>query len=172
MSNTYNYGGGKYILFADYKGIERATFPIEINGNVEQAVQLKPGYSWNKFEFSYNTLHFKEVPEASGFLATITGIIPKDRPDMIELFKRERRKRHIIIYVNKNNQAILLGNLDEHCALSVPNRDNKTEIIQRNEYEVIFTCLRKDHSPFYLAPLPNANQIISAWDYTFDATFQ
>jgi hypothetical protein len=171
MSNTYNYGGGKYILFADYKGINRDTFPIEIDGNINNPVQLKPGYQWHKFEFSFNTLHYKEVPQDSGFLATVTGIVPKDRPDMIELFKREGKKRHIVIFVNKNNQAILLGNLDEYCSLNIPVRDNKTEIIQRNEYEIIFTCLRKDHSPFYLPNLPSPNQNISAWDYTFDATF-
>jgi hypothetical protein len=154
-----NYGGSlHHILYVNVKNVDTAQWPERTGSNYEDEIILLPGETWKQIDFTLGSLKYKEIRlEKSGgkfYLPQLTGIIPKDRPDLIDIFENAELKRFIVLYKDANNNTLLIGNPDEPATFKVPSRDHKNNILARNEYEVLISTDSRERTPFYLAEVP------------------
>jgi hypothetical protein len=145
-----NLGGGWKVSLVDIAGVDWSVFPEEIDNNYEDAITLLDGYAWIEFLFTPDTLGYNEdKAENNGFVTKVTGIIPKDRADVLRIFEEEEHKRHLIIFHNLNVDNILIGRKHEHVRLDVVKRSSGEVPLERNQYAVVFTCLNRRRNAFY-----------------------
>lgn len=150
--NESNRGGSaNYLLYADIDKIDLANFPDESSGNINGDIPfLDEEDGFGKIALTIGTFSFHESEQKDGsWLTEMVGIIPKDRPALVALFQKQRKKRFIVIFPDNNAQAIIIGNSKEYCKMEVLERSSKKSPSERNDYKIRFTCLRRNQSPFY-----------------------
>lgn len=147
---TDNVGGSYYLELCDFKLVPRFR-PKNRVVDVNLQTNLS---NWKRFVFTKNTLHFREVPDFKDgielFSTEITATIPKDRPDVLQNFKKLRASRWVGILRNRNNQSIVLGTVDAPLIFQLTSRDFKRKVNQRNENLVRFFVRKSFPSPHYL----------------------
>jgi hypothetical protein len=150
-----NSGGGRYIYFADILDIDLFNFPEEIEKTVQGTILfVNPLNGFQRLFGTNHTLQFSEEKLNNGmFLTEITGNIPKDRRDIIAEFEKIEKRRHVIIFADRNDNLILVGNDKENAKFQIKERKSKQNPLERNEYLFEISCLRRFRSPFYTAPI-------------------
>ena len=145
-----NLGGGNCIFFKELDKVFLQYFPIELNAELMDKIFLTNGEIWNFMEFTKDSLLFTEkLAQEHGVITELTAIIPKDRKEIIDFFNKFKKKRLIVIYINNNKKAIVIGNPDEPVMIDIKERANAKQLVQRNEMQVVLLCKRKNNSPFY-----------------------
>ena len=71
-------------------------------------------------------------------------IIPKDRPEIMNLFLNFPKKRWLVLAPDMNGYIKLLGTDKEPCQFIINKRGTKNAYDERNETEISFFVTRKD----------------------------
>ena len=155
MENIYpmqekNEGGNLYINWVEWDGVDFTQWPSVSDGNMATAITLKNGYSWGVVEFKKDTLQFsEEEQDGGGYVSQLNGQISKDIPELITILQVARRKRLILLCLDENGYTRVLGNEFEPVKMTMADRRTGDNPIGHNGYDLNFTCLRRDESPFY-----------------------
>lgn len=145
-----NIGGSYYLELCDFKLVPNYR---PKNRVVDVDIQTNPA-NWVQFKFTKNTLLFRETVEYNNgieyYITELSAIIPKDRPDLLQNFKKLRASRWVGILHNRNGQQVVLGGIDTPLIFQLKERNYKRKVNQRNEYEVRFFVKKTSPSPHYL----------------------
>lgn len=137
----------KFIPVTDVQSI-----PSTLNGAIHNEVNIKTNTRWYEGYCTIETMNFSDNQEDSDHGAFHTkeflGIVPKDRPELIDLFNGMKNKRFILDLVDNNGTRKLVGTVEEPLNFS-SGFDTKANIAGRNEYKISFKGQGVAKSPIY-----------------------
>jgi len=84
-----------------------------------------------------------KVEGATMYEQTMSCIIPKDRPDIMNQFFGWREKRFICLGRDKNNYIKMLGTRPEPASFFINERSSGADFDERNEIQIGFTVTRR-----------------------------
>lgn len=145
-----NLGGNYSFKFIPVGDVDE--IPETFEGAVHHAVELKSNTMWFDGECTEHTMSFKdeqrESDHGSYHEKEFTGIVPKDREEMIDLFNRIKDQKFILDITDNNGTRKLVGTLTEPMYLTA-GMDSKADPSGRNEYRISFKGSGIDRSPVY-----------------------
>lgn len=147
-----NLGGVNSFKFAFANSVD--TIPPIIDGSIHHAVTLltSPPSRWFDGYCTEGTMQLKETAKDSEHgeyqEKEFTGIVPKGRPELIDLFNSMADQLFIIDAIDNNGIRRLIGNKEEPLKLKV-DFDTKADVPQRNEYRISFKGTGVKKSPQY-----------------------
>ncbi len=148
-SGADNSGGGCYLLLVRHDHVEHVPVP---ESEWADPLTLLPGKDYIAIIPSEGTLSFKEDqdPDSGDDAFRVQGslILPKNHPARLELQRRTIGNRYILIYVDRNGTAILIGNSDEPVRLLF-GRDTGEDFGDRNHVQISFSQTFRYPAPFY-----------------------
>lgn len=128
------------------------SIPMPIKSRILQAVVLKNNTRWYDLYATEQTIKFEEPQQESEhgnfFRCKLTGLVPKDRADVIELFNEMANKLFVIDYTDNNGVRKLIGNLSEPLTFS-SNFDTGSTATNKNGYSFEFKGDLIKKSPVY-----------------------
>ena len=105
-----NNGGGCYLLLAEHDAVENV--PVPTSESVPPLVLL-PGKEYICIVPSNGSLSFSEDEDQesgdSSYSVNVGLILPKNHPDRLAFQRRTKGRRYILIYVDRNNSAVMIG---------------------------------------------------------------
>ncbi len=151
-----NFGGGKYILYVDYKGID--VFPSVIDDNIVDDITLLAGYQWFRIDFPQQVLHYRGEPNEEnggrGNYNSISAFLPKDSLELQLITATMRTKRFVVLYFDSNGFQRVLGNKKKPAIFRRVSTDHKPDFAGRNEREILIEWPTREEPPFYQATPP------------------
>lgn len=156
LTEQDNFGGGKYILYVDYKGID--VFPSVINDNIVDDITLLAGYQWFRIDFPQQVLHYRGEPNEEnggrGNYNSISAFLPKDSLELQLITAAMRTKRFVVLYFDSNGFQRVLGNKKKPAIFRRVSTDHKLDFAGRNEREILIEWPTREEPPFYQATPP------------------
>lgn len=108
--------------------------------------------SWNRIDFTFDTLRFEEVPVDAGgntgYLKTLSGAIARDRKEFTDILQKYRNTMVVVVFEDRNGVRKLIGT-KECPALFKYNRSNGPKPDDMNMYQVDIIQTDKSEAPYY-----------------------
>lgn len=146
-----NIGGVNSFKFIEAKHIVSMHQPL--GGAIHTAPQLAAGSAWREAYCTLGTMYLKEESQKSEHGTyhnkEFGGIVPKDRPEVLELLDFLKDEKFVIDCIDNNGQRKLVGTPDEPLSLET-GHDTKPDVSGRNEYKIVFKGEGVNKSPFYM----------------------
>jgi hypothetical protein len=126
--------------------------PETLEGAVHHEVDVLPGGRWRDGYCTAYTMSFKdeqvESEQGSYHQKEFSGLVPKERPELVDLFNSMRDRKFILDVFDNNGTRRLVGTVDEpmYCVVA---SDSKNAVAERNEHKVVFRGVGVLRSPFY-----------------------
>lgn len=100
-------------------------------------------------------VEFTETPEliegAPAYRSSAKAIIPKDRPEIMDMFQKWDKRRFVVLVPDKNGKVKMVGTREEPAQFIINERSTKPGFDGRNEIEIEFTCIRR-HPAYNYTP--------------------
>jgi hypothetical protein len=101
---------------------------------------------------SEGSLSFSETPETEtgddAFRVSISLILPKNHPERLAFQRHTKGRRYILIYADRNQTALLIGNTAEPVRLSFE-RETGAEFSDLNSVKITVNQVFRYPAPFY-----------------------
>jgi len=150
-----NIGGNFKFKFTPVNNIQ--SIAAISNGAIHTEIKLYAGSRWYEGYATPESMNFSDQQQSSEHGAfhkkTFKGVIPKNRPELIDLFNSMKDRRFILIVYDNNGLIRLVGNKTEPLKFT-SSGDTKTKYSERNEFEFQFYGEGIDKSPFYNVDCP------------------
>jgi hypothetical protein len=144
-----NNGGGCYLFLIRHDHAEPVPIP---QSEYAEPVVLLPGKEFTVIVPSEGTLSFSETQETDtgddAYRVQITLSLPKNTPERLELQRRTKGNRYILIFKDRNGNALLIGNTAEPLRI-VFNRETGAEFQDLNAVTLSAEHVFRYPAPFY-----------------------
>lgn len=127
-----------------------STMPDAINMVITAAVGSSD--DWKELPLREQNCEFQELetPPGSGIYKVIfTANIMKQSAAKTQLLYALSKKRFLLDFTDMNGERRLAGSLSEPLALPLPRMDTRRQYKEGNEYQLIFTAVRRGPTAYY-----------------------
>ena len=139
-----NNGGNRYLLAWDAARVVSVGKPV--GHYVNEAICHYSDSPATYIEGVRDSVVFnEEVSVVDGvpvYTSTVTAIVPKYRPFVMDQLMKWDKKRFIVVVPDRNGKNVIIGSQDQPCFFSINKRGSKGSFDERNEIEISFTVTR------------------------------
>jgi len=155
LNSENNLGSGHSFVFIDPADI--VVDPFVIDNNISTAHVLESGKTWWSADFTENTLSFAEKPgiKAGSHITTptLTGYIPKDDLQKLNLMFKMAKHGLVVLYTNNNGDVRQIGSKENPAKLQRTTNHGSASATNKISFS-ISVINGQEGAPFYQSALP------------------